>query len=144
MRRAITIAVVAVILGGALAGSSWGFISATGKGAAKFHVAEAGGSLKLDVSIKGTLSPGAEVDVDVKLTNDSTWSVRVKQVKGDTPLVTGLPDGCPEGAFGFKPVQLNRTLDSGESTQVTGSLSMTKSAPIACAGADPVLRVEVN
>jgi hypothetical protein len=122
------------------------YIAAHATATAKFHVAEGSGAVRLSIdSIEGNLGPGDSLAVHFTVTNpEGNWNVRVGRVTGDDPLVTGLPDDCPASAFDFNPVAVSARLDGGEHVNDTGRLTLSRKAPIECAGADPTLHLQVG
>lgn len=143
LRRTLAVvAVLVTIVGGSFAGASYAFFSAEGKASQRFHVGEAGALTIKIAPIRGSLVPSGAVDVDVTLANESAWAVRVRKVAFDG--VTDLPEGCPASVFSFAAINVNATVDAGESRDVRGQLRMQKNAPAECAGADPLLHLQVT
>lgn len=143
-RRFVLSAFVLLLAFSALALTSVGYsyFAASGKASQKFKVGDAG---KIEMSIDKIdekLIPGTSAPVNVELQNVGEWVVKVQKIALNS--VTDLPDNCPQSAFGFKPLQINKTLTADEKLSLESELKMDNNAPNACAGAEPLLTLEVS
>lgn len=144
MRGRLTLVLIGLALAAGLTSAgSWAYFVAQAEGSVRFSVAEVG-SVKLELErVDGALTPGGSVTVRFSVSNPTLWTVRVGSVVLDQPGFTELPSGCPASVFGFKPVVLNAKLGPEEKVKGKGELTMSRSAPAECAGADPVLHLEL-
>jgi hypothetical protein len=144
MRRLALILCTLVALAGLSAGAAAAYIAAHGKATARFHV-EDGGDVTLDIgTIAGSLSPGESASVPFTVSNPTGWSVRVKSVRGDDPLVTNLPADCDADNFDFDGDALNARLGPDDHVSGSGKLKLKRGADQACAGSDPVLHLAIQ
>ncbi len=150
-RKRILMPVVAA-LALAIAGVAYAYFTSSGTGSGTATVGTDAGVTIDPITFDETLYPGGSTRVQITINNTSTdtaakvGTVVADDAGGNTNGISGLTGTCSAADFNFDDVVVDTEIAAGDSTSVTGTLSMdnTELNQDDCKNAAPVLHLKVD